>query len=322
VRRGFAVVLASVIVAMVLGVGAAWAGLPSGVRSAASSDWKVGDCYTGADVANDEVTLASRVPCTDVHAVQILAGAPLPKALAKVPYRELRDQQSKAYKALTAFSTKEACTNIAVAKGIYPEKGAAIGKALERVKATEVVPGVVGSQTGFVLPDQAAFDAGAKDVLCVVGFSTDFVGTPGDIRELETSATVANLRNCQDFPIDEVPAQPITCDGPHDFESLIFVGMSVAGQPKNPLDWKDRNWAKFDKACSAIAGVLIGGTHSEFQIRADTDPAQDIYKGMHESKATSRLFQCKAQTPKEGEKFPAGTVVGLGDRKATITPAP
>lgn len=331
--RGLTMVLASATALMVFGIGATSAGSPATVSSAASSSWAVGDCYATADVANNEITLSSKVPCTEDHAVQIVAGAPLSKALSKAGYGELRDGKSKTRKALDSFAFNEVCTNKSLAKGAYPENGASIGKALEKVNAGEFIPGAPGGLGwvqpdgfGWVLPDRASFDAGAKDVLCVFGFATDFTGSRGgDVRQLETTAAMPNFRTCSSSKAGETQEVlvrvPISCDEPHVQETVVYLGLDVTGQPKNVTDWRDKNWVKFDKACASIADILIGGTNPEFKIQANTNPAAPLYKLARASKTTARLFSCDVRGLEPGAMLPAGTAIGLGDRKLKVAPA-
>ena len=47
--------------------------------------------------------------------------------------------------------------------------------------------------------------------------------------------------------------------------------LDVEGRPKDMNTWKDSDGAAYDAACTAVTEALMGGTHPEVEILADSD---------------------------------------------------
>jgi hypothetical protein len=224
---------------------------------------------------------------------------------------------------LFEFAFDEACTPTANAKGIYPKKSAAIIKALKKFEVNDFVPGAADAQMAWVLPDKAAFDGGAKDVLCVFAFSPGYEGpTAGDLRKVETSASLS-YRPCYVVSDPESGSiERVSCDEPHRGESLIYLVMDAADQPSDPSTWADEIWKSYDEACGAFADILIGAKHPELVAVTDTDPATPLVAAPPTaSAATSRVFDCFVRGPETDDLLPPGTVVAHGSKPVKLAPA-
>jgi hypothetical protein len=280
---------------------------------AAEPRWKVGDCYSRADVAKDMVDLASKVDCAKSHVVQVIGGAVLPAAFSSLTYAELVDQKAtERRKALTAFAEKT-CLPAKTAPGIWPKQGAQIAKALRPPASTTgggVLPGQsLGELTsGWAFPAKSQFDAGDKSLMCVIlaaGTSTGpMLSFSGDVRQLGNRNAPLAIRSCANVDSSSNLVD-VPCSQPHDQEGLAGF---VVRLPAKPADMTDAQWAPLDAQCKRIIEALVGAKRSDLMPYADAPanatPGALVYG------------YCSVQrTPgADGKavKLPAGTVVGLG----------
>ncbi|MFA5885457.1 MAG: hypothetical protein WDA60_16520 [Acidimicrobiia bacterium] len=307
-HRGF---VAAALVAMIAMTTAASAGASPARRPlAAAAQWKVGDCFTDANVDVDEVTLSSAVPCTKDHTVQIVGGAELPAALASAPLTTLTDTKSAVRPQLAAFA-KQTCSASAVVENLYPKQAKALAALFEKNGVTDdwMVP--AAGRMGWVLPEAASFDAGAKALLCVFEPDADIGSgrTAGDIRKISTRDPLATLRLCFDFNAENTGQDFQPCDKVHDGERLIFFPMSVSGKPADVTAWQDADWAPYDAVCAEFAAVLVGAKRADFKVRADTNAPDPIVDG-------TRFFNCQTYPTKKTAAIPAGVIMtGAGKAK-------
>lgn len=319
-RRTLIVFTASAVLLLTFGSGAAGADSQQSVASAATSEWKVGNCYTSAAIADSTIDLASKVSCAKPHQAQIIAGAAIPKSLVKAGYRELHDTASSAHADLNAFSVDRVCASKTTTKSIFPTKSAALVKLLKAHSVIHLVPGGIGLETGWVLPGKGAFDAGAKDVLCLAAFTADSRGTTGDLRDLETGDALDSHQSCYLEDL-EGSVTLSTCDEPHSGETIISLVMDVTDHPVDTSAWTDADWAPYDAACTAFASVLIGGEHPELYITSGIDPGVPLHKAPSTaSEPNALLFGCAAYALEPGDLLPRGTLLGHGKRPVEVVP--
>jgi len=293
--------LAAVAVAMLGGVETAGA-------AAANADWKVGDCYADANVDFDSVNLASKVPCSKTHDVQVIGGAPLPASLAAAGLATLTSTSSAVRPELVAFADKT-CAPTAEAASVYPKIAKKLQALLGAHDVTDWVLPAAG-RMGWVLPDQAAFDAGAKDLVCIfepVASATS--SGEGDILRLSTKDPLATLRVCRDFSADNSHTNNVSCQGAHDQELLFRISQDVTGHPASVEDWTDADWAPYDKTCVELGKALVGSARADLIVRSDADGTQPVSQGR-------RPIDCVAYPTKKTQKLPGtSTVTGAGTSK-------
>jgi len=276
---------------------------------AKSPTWKVGDCYATADVDHDEVDLTTKVACTKEHDVQVLAGAKLPSPLGKAEYADLVTPGRSDRIDLVDFAT-ETCTSAAVARSLYPKQAKALVQLFEKHDVEEWVAPVAG-RMGWVLPDEASYDAGAKALLCIFEPDGAVTGTTaGDIRKVATSDPLKTLRLCFDFNATNTGTEFRSCDEVHDGESLIWIPLPVTGKPRDVSTWGDAEWAPLDDVCAEFATVLIGAKRADLKFNVDTDPTLGTNNG-------KRYFNCRTYPLDEAAAFPAG-FIATGAGKAKI----
>jgi hypothetical protein len=288
-------------------VGAQSSGGKDTKATKAAPSWKPGDCFAKANVDTDFVDLASKVPCTKPHTVQVTAGAPLPATALEWGITRLRNPKEPIRPWLEQFELS-ACAPANTAPTIYPKGGAAVAAALAPVKAKYIIPGM--GRFGWVLPDDASWNAGARDFLCT--FEPD-PGREGanrsDIRALETSSPLLGLRYCSDGDGEEIP-----CSKPHDVQGLLFFAVDTTGLPRPVTNWSDVEYAPFDRACQQIAAALTKADLSGVTVRANADPAGVDPDGFQQ-------ITCVAFMTDETMLLPGGTILGRGPKKITPVPA-
>lgn len=287
---------------------------PAGAARKAPALWRVGQCYTGADVALQTVDLKSTVACSEDHAAQIVAGAALPKKLAKVDHATLLDPGSKAHDRLAAFAAAH-CGPDDTVTHLYPKAKDRLRELFTQYDIETWMPPATGT-LGWLVPDADSYALGATDVLCV--HLTDPLitqSTAGDLRRISTRAPMASMRLCADLGVDGARATFIRCDRQHDIETLLRVALDVKGKPAEVLEWTDGDWGSIDEACQDLAIAVIGVKRNQLLINADTDPAQPVVDGR-------RTIDCRAVPFDEAKAFGAGTVVtGAGNRPIRMTRA-
>ena len=282
----------------------------AGAAAATAPTWKIGDCFSDAQVDFDSVTLASAVPCTKEHEVQVVGGADLPAALASQPLSALVDLHSAVRPQVVAFAA-ETCSPSNDVKSIYPKQAAALSALFEKHDIEEFVVPAAG-QMGWALTDAASFDAGTKAMLCVFhpNPSANSGSTAGDIRKISTRDPLATLRLCSDF--NDTGSEYQRCDKVHDIESLIWVKLPLSGQPADPNTWQDADWAPFDAVCAEFGAAVVGARRADFKFNSDTDPAGSVFDG-------SRMFNCRAYPKSDTAAIPANVILaGAGKAKIKL----
>jgi hypothetical protein len=283
---------------------------PNAVRAATgTAKWAVGDCYSDANVDSDQVVLSSKVACTKSHAVQIIGGAKLPATLASISLSSLKSSSSALVRSSLIAFANTTCSPGAVIANVYPKLANALQPLFLAHDVTEWVPAASG-RNGWVFPDQASFDAGATDLLCIYEQNlADHPGSkPGDIRRLATKDALPGFRVCNNFNAANTQTAYASCAKAHDEETLINISLSVTGKPANADLWTDADWVPYDATCKEFAKVLIGADRSDLLIRSDTASASVVLG--------RRMFSCAATTPKaKKQTLPAGSIVGLGKGK-------
>ncbi|MBM3658790.1 MAG: hypothetical protein FJW95_04715 [Actinobacteria bacterium] len=299
--------------ALLVGAPSAGAGQKPRPKRAAAL-WRVGTCYAVADVATQTIDLTSAVACAEDHTVQVVAGAPLPKPLAKTDRATLLDPTSKPHAALVAFAEAR-CRPRATVKHLYPESADVLRELFETYEITRWMPPAAG-QLGWLVPDADSFALGATDVVCVHVTDPEITGsTAGDLRRISTRAPLATMRLCANLGGDGGRAAFATCDRPHDIQTLLRVTLDVRDKPDDVLQWTDDDWRSIDVACQDLATAVIGAKRNSILINADTDPDQPAVDG-------TRLVDCRAVPFDEAKAFAAGTVVtGAGQRPIRMTRA-
>lgn len=287
---------------------------PAGAARKAPALWRVGQCYTGADVATQTVDLTSTVACSEEHAAQIVAGAPLPKKLVKVDRAILLDPASKQYARLTAFAVGH-CGPDDTVKHLYPKAKDRLRELFTQYDVDSWMPPASGV-LGWLVPDPDSYALGATDVLCVhVPDPLLTESTAGDLRRISTRAPMPSMRLCADLGADGGRATFVRCDRQHDIETLLRVQLDVEGKPAEVLKWTDGDWGSIDEACQDLAIAVIGVKRNQILINADTDPSQPAVDGR-------RTIDCRAVPFDEAKAFAAGTVVtGVGSRPIRMTRA-
>ena len=304
IRPSLTVLVVAAVVATLSLTAAASAG------AATAPKWKVGDCYSDAQIDFDEVNLASAVDCTKDHEAQIVGGAPLPAALASAPLADLTSTTSALRPQVVAFAA-QTCSPAAVAKTVYPKQGAALSPLFTKYGVTDWTVPAPGS-TGWALPDAASYDAGTKALLCVFAPSAAGIGTTaGDIRKVSTPTPVAT-RLCFDFNAANTATVYQPCAKTHDIESLIWVALPITSQPADPTTWQDADWAPFDAACAEFAAAVVGAKRADFKFNADTDPGKSPSNG-------KRMFNCRAYPTKTTAAIAANAILaGAGKAKIKL----
>lgn len=290
----------------------AGAGTPAGADTRNGSalwsvNWEVGDCYEQADVDADLVDFTTQVPCDQPHVVQSVAGAKLPKSLAAWTRSELLTTNRRA---LEQFAAKT-CAPARALQTLYPDQAKTLTKLLAKHDVDEFLPPAFG-RAGWALSDQESWDVGTKVLVCVFDFNPLPWSPPvGDLRAVATTDPLPNLRICQD--ITEVSTDFARCDGAHDAESLIWVGLPLKGQPADVMTWDDSDWAPFDKVCADFGKAIVGGSPAGIVFRADTDPSLQPDQGR-------RFFNCRTYPEDETKAFAAGQIMaGAGNVTVEFT---
>jgi len=281
---------------------------------AASAHVAPGTCFAEANVDADEVDLFSKVACSRDHAVQVLVSTPLPKALARAPHAALVDPTSAERVALLSF-VRDTCTPAATAAAVYPATTAKrLGALFDEYRVTDWMAPAAGSM-GWVLPDAASYDAGAKELLCVHVTDDAVTGSrAGDVRDVATRKPLPTMRICQDFLAGNTRVVGVPCDGVHDVESLIWVSQDVTGKPAAVAAWTSADWKSLDDACRRFAVAVIGAKRADVIVNADTDPSVPADRN-------TRFVNCRAYPADETDAWAAGTVVtGAGRTKLAVTP--
>lgn len=279
----------------------------SAVAKPAAGSWKPGDCFVRANVDADEVTLTSKVPCTEAHEVQVINGAALPARLAKAGLAALTDTTSNEHADLRDFAAKT-CTPGKQADALYPKVAPKLQKLLGAHDVPAWVPSAPG-RMGWVLPEPASFAAGNKDLLCVFHVANDPVNTtPGDVRKLATDAALGGFRICFDFNATSDGTRAASCGDVHDVESLIWIEQPAAGHPDSVLDWTEADYSTFDATCQDFGRALVGAARDDLKIRAETGDTPISDRG-------TRLFDCTAYPKAENLRLPAKSIVGAGRAK-------
>jgi hypothetical protein len=280
---------------------------PAGAAKSETGSWKAGDCFAQADVDADEVTLASKVPCSKPHEVQVLTGAALPASLAKAGIDTLTDHASSEHAQLVDFAERT-CAPGSEAHAVYPKAAKKLDALLTEHDVAAWVPPAPGTM-GWVLPDASSFTAGRTDLLCIFHSVDDPSNTtPGDVRALATDAALGGFRICFDFNAENTGTEAASCADVHDVESLFWIEQPVAGHPDAITDWTDADYSTFDAACRDFGRALVGASRRDLKIRAD---AADTPASNH----GTRLFDCTAYPRADDLRLPAGSVVGAGTGK-------
>jgi hypothetical protein len=281
-------------------------GTAAGAKPTAHA-WRVGDCYAEANVDFDEVTLTSKVPCTESHEVQILEGAALPANLAKAGIATLTDGTSNEHAELRDFAG-QTCRPADLVGSVYPKAARKLAAQMRTSDVRGWVPPAPGNM-GWVLPEAASFDAGNKDLLCIFHVARDAVNTtPGDVRKLATRAALGGFRICFDFNADNAGTGAASCANVHDVESLIWVELPAAGHPDKVADWTDEDYSTFDTTCGRLGEALVGASRPDLKLRAFTGETPISERG-------TRLFDCTAYPTVDTQRLPAGSIVGVGKAK-------
>ena len=286
---------------------------PTRAPEATAPQWKVGDCFTDAQIDFDEVTLSSTVDCTKEHEAQIVGGATLPAALASAPLADLiglTSPTSALRQQVVAFAN-ETCSPAAVIKNVYPKQAAKLAPLFDKNGVTDWTVPAPGRMS-WALPDAASYDAGTKALLCVFEPSAAGIGTTaGDIRTISTPTPVAT-RLCFDFDAANTGTVHQSCAQTHDVESMLYIELPLSGQPTNPNAWRAADWAPFDAVCAQFAAAVVGAKRADFKFDSDTDPTRASSNG-------KRTFSCRAYPVKATTAIAANEVLaGAGTAKIKL----
>lgn len=295
---------------------------PMPLAQAASPGWKAGDCFAKSDVDADEVILSSRVDCSTPHTVQVTVGGRLPKALASMRYETLRNTKNASVRKALIKAGNSICSGSRVATSIWPAKGPALAKALPRDVArapwgvwpyVPLQPNEATAEfgTGWVLPDKASFEAGSRDLLCIIyrpGSMGDLTFT-GDLRTLETTALADGYRSCQAGPNQD---RSVPCSSPHTREvlfSFVTRKFPTVGA-KDPIT--NEMYAPFDAICAKVGRILVGADRTDIEVLADLmSPTAKL--GEQANVACSAYLKAR-NAAGERQDLPGGTVMGLGTK--------
>ena len=193
--------------------------------------------------------------------MQVIGGAAMPASLAAAGRTALVSSYSSVRPALVAFA-ESTCAPPAVVGNLYPKIAKQMSNLLFTNDVTEWVPPAAG-RTGWVLPDQASFDAGATDLLCIFEPNASITkSSAGDLRRISTKDPLATLRLCFDFSADNSRADYVSCAKAHDEESLIWISQDVSDRPADVSTWTDEDWAPYDEACVEFGKAVIGARRS------------------------------------------------------------
>ncbi len=259
---------------------------------------KVGECYAKADVDKDFLDTRSKVDCSEPHAVQVTHVGKLPGFIKNRAKVALGSTKSKLYADYVRAGYR-ICTGANNAKGIWPQKGAAVAAALGKNDLAFVPSSSPPLGYGWVLPDQAAWDKGVRSLICVANDGNK--SWAGNLRALETSDPLLDFRLCVDFDGNFQP-----CAAPHDMEDLF--AWQVTGFPKGK-EITDEQYAPYDARCQVAATALIGAQRSDLRARTVViGRANNPYL-----KKEVVGLSCFVERV-DGTPLPPGTVVGLGDR--------
>ena len=139
----------------------------------------------------------------------------------------------------------------------------------------------------------------------------------GDVRDLGTTNALGKQRMCVNIDANRSRV-PVPCEVVHDEEKVAFMVLDVEGRPKDMNTWKDSDGAAYDAACTAVTEALMGGTHPEVEILADSDFDAAPSHAVRGGTKSVRLFSCNVKNPADTGHLPAGTVVGLGSKTLPI----
>ncbi|MDO9486600.1 MAG: septum formation family protein [Actinomycetota bacterium] len=280
---------------------------------------KLAACYATADVENDMVLLSSEVACEAPHAVQVIGGAALPATFSGFSLAQLLDQKNTNVRAALTELSEQICSGTVTAPVIWPKQGAAMASALTGLAATTgggVLPGLKQSLNfGWAFPDEAAFNAGDRSMLCLINSSdpktgkyvASMKGLQGNVQLIGTGSTLATMRACSVYKSATKSYAASSCAKPHADELIAhFVGVLPADVAKMTA----AQWAPFDAQCQAIMDVLVGAKRTDLKVVAN--PATALKGGVeiYVPCFVSRVTSADGTRP----NLPAGTVVGLGKK--------
>lgn len=304
VRRGRS--LASALGALTL-LSAVLGLAPSAEAASKAPSWKVGDCFATADVDGDTVDLATKVPCTKPHAVQVLSGV----ALASLPTKLVDIDRAKLLGTglegiILRGQADRTCGSEPLVPLTYPKTGDDLAAAITAGQLVSVTPATPG-RYGWVVPDQKSYDAGARDLLCIFEPNPDEVSTKGDVRKLESSQVLGDQRICNDFEA----ASAVPCGDPHDMEALLFFETPLGTRPADVTTWQKETVTPAEEAaCAAIGKVLIGATRDDLITRVFPISVRTTTKD-----GALVFSSCVAYTTDEKVQLPGGTLMGVGKKK-------
>jgi hypothetical protein len=261
---------------------------------------KAGDCYARADIDKDFLDTRSKVDCSEPHAVQVMHVGKLPAFIKNRSKVALGSTKSKFYADYVRAGYR-VCTGANNAKGIWPQKGAAVAAALGKNNLAFVPSSSPPLGYGWVLPDQAAWDRGIRSFICVSHLAPKTKSWSGDLRALESADPLLNFRLCV-----LLDGNFQSCAAPHETEDL-FV-WQVTGFPRGK-QISPEQYAPYDARCQAAANVLIGAQRSDLRARTVV-----VGRGNNPYlKKEEVALSCFVERV-DGNPLPPGTVVGLGDR--------
>lgn len=289
------------------------------VLAAPSPVWKAGSCFAAAEIQNDLVVLKSVVSCDKPHTVQSIGGGALPTTFAGFSLAQLRDQKDTSLRAALAALGEQICAGKATASGIWPKQGAAVAKVLTGLAATAgggVLPGLnQGLNFGWVFPDDAAFNAGDRSMVCVIyspdpksdGSIAAVNSMRGNLQLLGSNATLPTMRDCSKKESSGTNTIAVPCSQVHLDELIAHF---VAKLPADVASMTDAQWVPYDAQCQAIMNALVGAKRTDLSVVAN--PAAG-------AKANTSIYvPCFVSRPKAADgtqpNLPGGTVIGLGKK--------
>lgn len=263
----------------------------------ADSTPKAGDCYAKADIDKDSLDIRSKIDCSEPHAVQVTYVGKLPGFLRNRSKVALGSTKGALY-ARYVRAGYGICSARNAISSIWPQKGRAVVAALGT--SVSVVPSSnppLGS--GWVLPDQSAWDKGVRSLICVTHLPPKTKTWSGDLRPLETSEPLLDFRLCIDRD-----GEFQSCAEPHFSEELLY--WQVTGFPKGKQP-SDAQLAPYDAQCQAAAEVLIGAKRSDLRATSTF-----LGRGKNEYLGKDIAGLACSVERVDGADLPGGTVVGLG----------
>lgn len=255
----------------------------------------VGDCFAGPS-SDDQLTDDYLVDCTEPHEFEVLDVQDLPADYTGDDRAGLDEGPGALHDEFIAYADDTCVKAVVTAIGM--------GSLLDLPPAEDGLPynlvPVGGAQPFYTQPDDAAWSAGERTLICGVRLPESLASDTAEpiMAGWLEDGIPSSLRHCEWYASDSAPdpdaVEVVDCTEEHDFESLFafdaasLVGTDVAAAI-DPPTMTDEQYGALDDLCVAVAGDLVPRTAGEVSV---TSLVTDGWGGETSSGTTIYRLDC------------------------------